>query len=227
MNDDELVGAIRRSVDGLHASTPVADIIARGRAVRGRRRIAVAASLVGVVGAGAALAATAVLPLTTTGDLGDNHTGSQSAEIQLVGWTVTKQDNGDIDVTIAQLRDPTRLQARLRAEGLPVTISFTGPPLSTACQAYNPPKSILHAVADWNTSRGTTHLVIHPAALPAGTGLAIIDGGPGSASHPTNTQSTDTGQTPGPDQAPPSAAPNRTPGPLAVALVQATRSCTG
>ena len=46
---------------------------------------------------------------------------------QLAAWTVAKQSNGDIRVTINQLRDPAGLQATLRADGLPVNVSFAGP----------------------------------------------------------------------------------------------------
>ena len=56
MNDTELSTAVRDSVADIHAVTPVEAIISRGRGVRARRRIPVAAGAL-IVAAGAALAA--------------------------------------------------------------------------------------------------------------------------------------------------------------------------
>ena len=118
MNDNELSTMVRDSVADIHSATPVAQIISHGRAVRARRRIpAVAGAL--AVAAGTALAATTLLP--------SSHPGTHPASARLAAWTVAKQADGDITITINQLQNPAGLQSTLRAGGLPVTVSFSGP----------------------------------------------------------------------------------------------------
>jgi hypothetical protein len=68
--------------------------------------------------AGIALAVTAVLPA--------GHQTSHPGHARLAAWTVTKQADGGIRVTIHELRT-------LRADGVPVSVTFTGQP-NPACQ---------------------------------------------------------------------------------------------
>lgn len=215
MNDNELITAVRESVAGVHTATPVAQVISRGRAVRTRRRIpGVAGTL--AVAAGTALAVTTLLPSGHPGRPGSGQPGSRPASAQLAAWTVARQANGDIDVTINQLQDPAALQSTLRADGLPVTVSFSGPSLSASCQPYDTGREALSAVAHFHTSNGRAYLVINPSALPSGTGVSIFDqpgaGGPLPRPHVQGSGGT---------------APAGITGPLAVGLVYASQQCTG
>ena len=207
MNDNELSTMVRDSVADIHSATPVAQIISHGRAVRARRRIpAVAGAL--AVAAGTALAATTLLP--------SSHPGTHPASARLAAWTVAKQADGDITITINQLQNPAGLQSTLRAGGLPVTVSFSGPPLSASCQPYDTSQDALKAVAQWSTNDGSAHLVINPSALPSGTGVSIFDDpdAPSSSGSPRT-------------QGSGSPAPSGITGPLAVGLVYASQQCTG
>jgi hypothetical protein len=194
MNDNELATMVRDSVTGVHAATPVNQIVSRGRAVRARRRIPGVAAVM----AGAAGVVLAVTMLATP-----SHPASQPTA-HLAAWTVAKQSNGDIHVNIHQLRDPAGLQATLRADGLPVNVSFTGPPLSASCQPYPATKDLLSSVGHFQRGNGSFALVIHPAALPGGVGISIFD-------HP---------EVPAVPQA-------KGRFPLAFGLVQASQQCTG
>ena len=211
MNDNELITAVRESVADVYTATPVAHVISRGRAVRTRRRIpGVAGTL--AMAAGTALAVTTLLP--------SGHPGRPPATAQLAAWTVAKQVNGDIDITINQLQDPAGLQSTLRADGLPVTVSFSGPPLSASCQSYDTGRDALSAVAHFHTSDGRAYLVIDPSALPSGTGVSIFDepraGVPLPSPHmPRHGQGS--GYT----------APAGITGPLEIGLVYASQQCTG
>lgn len=229
MNDSELSTAVCESVADIHSATPVAQIISRGRAVRARRRIpGVAGAL--TVAAGTALAVTAVVSaghpgLVSAGHPGlvsSGHPGSHPASVRLAAWTVARQANGDIDVTINQLKDPAGLQATLRGDGLPVTVSFSGPTmLSASCQPYQASGNTLTEVAQFHRD----YLAIDPSALPSGIGVAISDK-PG-AGLPVLSGTTPTlGGTPSvrPSVIPLSTA---TDGPLAVGLVYASQQCTG
>lgn len=205
MNDNELSTAVRESVADIHAATPVAQIISRGRAVRARRRIpGVAGAL--AVAAGTALAVTTLLP--------SGHPGGHPAGVRLAAWTVVKQANGEIDVTVNQLKDPAGLQATLRADGLPVTVSFSGGKLSASCQPYTTSRSTLSAVFRFHRA----YLAIDPSALPSGTGVAIFDepgwGPGGSSGTPPKYRSV----------GPWLAGLN---GPLLVGLVYTSQQCTG
>jgi hypothetical protein len=193
--DDELATAVRESVTSVHMTIPAEQIVSRSRTIRARRRIPlVAGALAGV--AGAALAVTVLQP--------SSHQPSHPATAQLTAWTVTSQANGDIRITIRELRDPAGLQSTLRADGLPVNVSFSGPPLSTSCQPYPTNKSQLSSVGEFHPGDKSAVLVIHPSAIPQGAGVSIFDR-PGVQTLP---------QAKGPF-------------PLAVGLVQASQQCTG
>jgi hypothetical protein len=226
MNDSELSTLVRESVADVHSATPVSQIINRGRAVRARRRIPAAAGALAVV-AGAAVAVT-MLPsahpgLASSSDPGSHPATVHSATAQLAAWTVTKQANGDIDVTINQLKDPAGLQATLRADGLPVTVTFSGSlALSASCQPYQ--TATLNTLSSVARIQGDS-LVIDPAALPPGTGVAIFDD-PG-AGLPVFSGTTPTlGK---PPRAHPSipALLTALDGPLAIGMVHASEQCTG
>jgi hypothetical protein len=221
MNDNELSTAVRESVADIHSATPVTQIISRGRALRARRRIpGVAGAL--TVAAGTALAATTLLPSGHPG-LSSGHPGSHPVSVRLAAWTVAKLPNGDIDVTVNQLKDPAGLQAALRADGLPVTVSFSGRMVSGACQPYQASRSTLVSVAQFHRD----YLAINPSALPSGTGVGIFDeSGTGLDHSPSGTTPTHAGT---PPTHPTAGGPLLTGinGPLAVTLVYASQQCTG
>jgi hypothetical protein len=196
MNDNELSTIVREAVSDVHTGTPVEQIVNRGRALRARRRIPLAAgALTAAVGA-AALTVTALTP--------SGHPASPQPSVKLAAWTVAKRTDGNIYVTVRELRDPAGLQATLRADGVPVNVSFSGPPLSKYCQPYPTGKGVLGNVAQFDRRNGRATLVLRPSALPSGVGIALID-------HPDL-------------EAPPQAIGLF---PLQIGLVQASPRCTG
>lgn len=166
MNDDELLTGVREQRGKVPMTVPVEQVISRGRAVRARRRIpGVAGAL--AAAAGAALAVTALLP------------SAHQPAAQPAGWTVARQADGNIRVTIRELRDPAGLQRTLRADGVPASVTFIGHQ-NPACQHYpgkggsSPwPILLLPGRAEVRV------VVIHPAffsALPARAGVLIAAG---------------------------------------------------
>jgi hypothetical protein len=202
MNDNELITAVRESVADVHTVTPVAHVISRGRAVRARRRIPGLAGTLAMA-AGTALAVTTLLPSGHPGPLGSSHPGGHPATAQLAAWTVARQVNGDIDVTINQLQDPAGLQSTLRADGLPVTVSFSGLSPSASCRPYDTSRDALSAVAHFHTS-----------------GVSIFDKPGAGVPLPSP-------HTPGHGQGSGSPPPAGITGPLALGLVYASQQCTG
>jgi hypothetical protein len=148
MNNDPTLTAIkgrlaevRDSLGEAHPSIPAREIIARARRRRVRRRLLPGMTGVLALAAGAAAAVTALLP------------ASHQATAQLAAWTVTKLADGNISVTIRELKDPAGLQRRLRADGVPASVTFASQQ-NPACRPYpagkpgQPPHStpLLHRV---------------------------------------------------------------------------------
>jgi hypothetical protein len=226
MNDKELSTVVRESVADVHSASPVAEIISRGRSVRAHGAGAAGAV---IVAAGVAFAVAALLAPGHPGVPASHvavpgHAGSHPATTRLADWTVAKQPNGDIDVTINQLKNPTGLQSTLRADGLPVNVTFTGSGLSASCQPYFGSMDQLSSVAHYNTSDGSPFLVIKPSALPSRTGVGIFDE-PGTRT-PLPSPAPGTRQH-GPATLDIPAPNNFTSGPMAVGLVYTSQQCTG
>jgi len=210
MNDQELITAVRESVTGVHMTIPAEQIARRSRTIRARRRIPAAAAALAVA-AGAAVAALAVTTLVPSG-----HQPGHPVGARLAAWTVARQASGDIDVTISQLQDPAGLQSTLRADGLPVNVSYSGAPQSASCQPYDASQDVLAAVAQLSSSGGSASFVIDPSALPTGTGISIYDN-PGGGVPPGSPRAQGSGSPP----------PAGITGPLAFGLVYASQQCTG
>ena len=191
MNDNNAVDTVRDSLTtardsltGVHVTTPLDTIVRHGRVRRRRHRLAGLAGAVAVA-VGAAVAGTALLPA--------GHPASHQPRVQLAAWTVTRQPGGNVSVTIRQLHDPAGLQATLRADGVPATVTFLNQ-LNPACQPW--PGAALHGMS---TPAGTILfnnvfppvpagappgvIVIRPSALPSGGGVQLAAGfghaGPG------------------------------------------------
>jgi hypothetical protein len=181
MNDNELMTAVRESFTGVHVTTPVEQITRRGRAVRARRRIPALAGALAVA-AGAVVAVTSLLPGTPP--------ASHQPAAPLAAWTVAKQSDGAIQVTIRQLSNPAGLQRRLRADGVPASITLIGQQ-NPSCRPYRASRTLLDSVMTHTFEiLPTAHsgpptglpgsvlslvivLEIHPSALPSGTGVQL------------------------------------------------------
>jgi hypothetical protein len=172
MNDNNAVDTVRDSLTSamdclteVHMTTPLDAIVRHGRARRRRHRLA------GLAGAGA-VAAVAVTVLLPAG-----HPASHQPRVQLAAWTVVRQRGGTIRVTMRELRDPAGLQAALRADGVPASVSF-GNGQQTLCRSYpgggfrtstNP--AVFSSV--FPPSPPGTSVSIRPSALPSGTGVLL------------------------------------------------------
>jgi hypothetical protein len=206
MIDDELITVLREQRGKVVMTTPVEQIISRGHAVRNRRRVPGVAAAVGAAAA-AAVAVTVALPAShpATGRPAASHPAASlpaashpatGPGVQLAAWTVTRQAGGRIQVTFRDATDAAGLQRMLRADGVPVSVTFTGQQ-NPACQPYSSASS--QAFWPFGSRTGPLDgssfpydpkdaystpdaLVIDPSALPSGGGLQIwISGTPGAA----------------------------------------------
>jgi hypothetical protein len=161
MNDDELITLVREQRTMVPMTTPVDEIIGRGRAVRARRRVPrLAGALAAAAGAAAAVAL--LVP------------GTRPAATQLTAWTVTRQADGNVDVTIRQLSDPAGLAAALHGAGVPAYVAFAGP-VPARCAQYPVSQSQQQAIYQFQPGDGSVALVIDPSAIPGGAGLFFLD----------------------------------------------------
>jgi hypothetical protein len=161
MNDEELITLVREQRTAVPMTTPVEEIVSRGRSVRARRRLP---ALAGAVAAATSVAAAAVLV-----------PGHQAApQVQLAAWAVTRQADGDVTVTIRELRDPAGLEAALHADGVPAYVAFASP-APARCAVYPASPSRQQAMYQFRQGHGRAELVIDPSALPSGAGLFIMD----------------------------------------------------
>jgi hypothetical protein len=127
MNDDELITLMKAPFADVHMTMPTDQVIRHGRRLRGHRRLY---GLTGTV-ALAAGAITAVALLVP---------GGHPATAQLAAWTVTRDPDGGVTVTVNQMKDPAGLQAILRADGIPARVTFDpvramNQPLPAGCAA--------------------------------------------------------------------------------------------
>jgi hypothetical protein len=175
MNDSDTMAVVRDSLTtakdslaGVHMNTPQDAIARNGRARRRWHRLTGLTGAMAVM-AGTALAAIALAP--------SGHPASQPGHpgtAQLAAWTVAKQANGDIKVTIRQLSDPSGLQTTLRADGVPASVTSLGQQ-DLSCRLYPMTQALFKSIyqAQNAAGSGNTVLVIHPSALPSGAGVQI------------------------------------------------------
>ena len=178
MNDEQVLTAVRRSLiaetgdlAGMDMGRPAEEVMARGQVLRHRvLRRRRAFGLAGALAVAAALAVTALLP----GSHQPSVPGSHQPSVRLAAWTVAEQPGGNISVTIRELQNPAGLQSKLRADGVPASVTFIGQQ-NPSCQTYPASLALMNEVFP---SQGPPPgpsgvIVINPSALPTGTGVYL------------------------------------------------------
>jgi hypothetical protein len=111
---------------------------------------------------------------------------SPSASARLAAWTVTTRADGDIRITIRELRDPAGLQHRLRTDGVPASVTFLGHP-NAACRPLPFDPGLMakifpvivsgvrqHPRPGVNVGTpGPQEMIIDPSAIPRGVGVQM------------------------------------------------------
>jgi hypothetical protein len=172
MNDDELITMVRAQRHTVPMTTPVDEIISRGRTVRARRRIPV------IAGTLAAVTGT-VLGLALTGVFGPVPARSVGT-IRTVAFTLTRNANGTDTLTLNPLvlLEPSTLQNDLAQYGIPAIVG-TG----RFCSSSPAPAGFSKVVSlSMHGPLQDQTITIDPSAMPAGTKLSF-----GSLVLPTET----------------------------------------
>jgi hypothetical protein len=202
-HDENVLTAVRHGLSDTHMTAGVDGIIARGRALRLRRRSLPVAAVTAV----AAGAAASVLALAPSGVSAPGSTGG-SSQATLTAFTVTRQHSDTVDVTLRQLAagwsaaNRAALQRELRADGVPAVvgplhgIGWTGttrPPAQVRPAPRCYPSPVAKRVFTMGGSPGTPQpgisreaaFEIHPAMIPRGARVRIvIDGTTYHHEHP-------------------------------------------
>ena len=187
MPTDELENELRRTLARTAADFESLDQ-ARQRLLqrdyhlrRGDRRLAAG------ITAGAAGVAV-VLGLGLSGVFGSaSHQPSHPAhaQLQLADWTVLKQADGTVLVKIREFRDPAGLQSRLRADGVPASVTFNPANLvgkgawaivhfkGNPCQEYSGGEGQAQNVVTGG-SPFTVGMFVRPSAIPRGAGVQFV-----------------------------------------------------
>jgi hypothetical protein len=251
MNDDNELSEVRESLNaegaglaGVHLDRPAEAVIARGQALRLRRRV-----LRGLSGVTAATAAAAVA-LT----LGFSGTGVTQIHVNDTDWSVNTSPDGTVVLQVRKAGDSLRLQSVLVQAGIPARVRWNEnclapqlPKLSvvvpvTARQGhglsytwrFQPSRShLIYVFGRLRTSdkgQGTWHVAVVPATTRmACTGRirAIAGAGPHATPFtgplPTRTARPHPACTPRPH---PTASPHGTPTPRATATASPRPTAT-
>ena len=136
MNDEALREAIRGSFDDVRMRVPASTLAARGDQFRARRRMITVTTTAVTAAAAAAVVVTVTAqasaphtPASATAGSSSRATAASPASpakpsrATLAAWSVTKMNNGALKITIREMRDPSGLQATLRADGARVVVT--------------------------------------------------------------------------------------------------------
>lgn len=166
------LAAAKDSFAGVHMNTPPDAIARNGRARRRWHRLTGLTAAMAFI-AGTGIAVTALAPSGYTASQ-SGHPASHQRTAQLAAWTVAKQANGDIMVTIRQLSDPSGLQSTLRADGVPASVTSLGQ-RDLSCRLYPMTQALFMSIYQAQNAVGSGNivLIIHPSALPSGAGVQI------------------------------------------------------
>jgi hypothetical protein len=164
MNDKDLLSAVREDFSGVRMHAGAEAILADGGSLRRRRnrRRAYGAGVTAV----AAAAAVGVAALVPTG-------ASSTTHAQLTAWTVQKEANGAIDVTIYDLLNLKGLEQKLKADGTPSEI-VSEAHYPASCIDYPAMGARMSSVITLGPAVPNGNaFVIHPAGIPSGTKLLL------------------------------------------------------
>ncbi len=167
MNDDNELSEVRESLNaegadlaGVHLDRPAEAVIARGQALRLRRRVL--RGLSGVTAASAAMAVALTLSL--------GGTGLRQVHVNDTDWSVNTNPDGTVVLQVRRPGDSLRLQSVLVRAGIPATVRWNESCAVSVWTRASGKFAALHPVASLRRQRvtpGWFRLSIRPALIPA------------------------------------------------------------
>ena len=174
MNGDDELSEVRESLRaegadlaGVHLDRPAEVVMARGQALRLRRRLL--RGLSGVTAASAAMAL--VLGLALGG------TGIRQVHVNEASWSVNTNQDGTVTVALREVSDPTRLQSALHEAGVPAAVGWNAkcavPQFSHWSTSHIPYRPFPVVPRKSPVRSGWSRWTIRPALIPAHTKIVV------------------------------------------------------
>jgi hypothetical protein len=166
MNDHDVLTTVRDGFAPVQMTIPADDIMTRGGSLRRRRhrgQFVAGGALALALGAGLGVSA------LSAGSPADQ-------QATLAAWTVQRNPDGAITVTIRELRDLPALQARLALDGAPVTISDSSLTLPHGCVVQTSAPQLLQKIVSFSASRTASGFAftLRSSQIPSGQQLQIL-----------------------------------------------------
>ncbi len=166
MDDKDLLAAVREDFAGVRMNTAAETILIDGSSLRRRRNRRRG------YGAGVtALAAVAAISGVTLASGTSGASGTHDA--QLTAWTVQKEADGTIDVTIHDLLNLTGLQQKLAADGAPAEVVSDAHYPAACVDRQAMEADMASVITNGPTVPNGYAFVIHPAGIPSGSKLLL------------------------------------------------------
>jgi hypothetical protein len=169
--------------EGRRAARPGIDGIFENGDRRRRRTLATrsAAGLTAVAAVAAVAVAVSTAQPATTQTRPSAAPGKRAVQtipqrVQLTAWTVARQADGDVSVTIRQFADLARLQQTLRADGVPASVLAQGQANPCHVDGTTDVQSVItgHTGSSAaNAGSAGVIITIHPSGIPSGDGLQL------------------------------------------------------
>jgi hypothetical protein len=163
MDDKDLLSAVREDFSGVRMHAEAGAILTGGAALRRRRNHRRVYAATGAC----AVAAISGVTLTSSGTVSGTH------DAHLTAWTVQKEANGTIDVTIHDLIDLSALEQKLAADGAPAEVTSKAQYPASCIDQTAMKADMASVITNGPTVPSGYAFVIHPARIPSGTKLLL------------------------------------------------------
>jgi hypothetical protein len=170
-SDDELYRVVRTRFEPVRMSAGVGEIMAHGRLLQRRRRLA-GTAVVGMMATAVAITLFSAGPF-----LGGPASAPKNIEL---ASSVEIEDDGDVVLTIRQLVDPHELRTELSKAGVPAMVEFKelSPGAARRCEDVGQPSipQLSEVISAGSPEPGSDSwvFIIRPALMPDDTTLHLV-----------------------------------------------------
>jgi hypothetical protein len=180
MNDHDLLTAVKDDFATVRMELSAEMIMADGDSLRRRRRRATGLAAAAVFAAGLGLGVSALIsgasvPGGPAANAGAQHSSRREhgGGAALTAWTVVRQPDGGVAVTIHDLRNIAGLQQRLSALGVRAIVYARVRRLPGCLNWQDGGNLDVIVTTEAASAPNDVYFVIHPAAIPPGSTLQV------------------------------------------------------
>jgi hypothetical protein len=180
VNDHDLLAAVKEDFAAVRMDVPAEMILAGGSSRRRRRRRAQGLAMAAVFAAGLGLGVSALTSRASVPGAPAEHPTAQrpghaehTGDATLAAWTVVRQPDGAVAVTIHDLRNIAGLQQRLNAAGVHAIVYARVRRLPGCLNWQDAGRLGAIVTSKAALAPSDVYFVIHPAAIPQGSTLQV------------------------------------------------------